>query len=255
MKKRIDHILVECGFVPSRAKAHELIERESVRLDNKIIKNKSLNLDASDLEALSQRIKITENDLLKYVSRGGLKLESALKHLKLSVRDWNCLDVGASTGGFSDCLLKSGASSVLAVDVGHKQLDPRLLKVPNFISIEGLHLKDMNTDRNFIKAAKQEFDLVVSDLSFISILKALEHLIPRLKSGGHLLVLIKPQFEVGSVNLNKHGIVKNEAAVQKALEDIKVFAIDLGLQNIEIFASGLVGRDGNQEYFMYAKKQ
>jgi 23S rRNA (cytidine1920-2'-O)/16S rRNA (cytidine1409-2'-O)-methyltransferase len=196
--KRLDVVLVEIGLAPSRAKAQELIERGLVTVRGNVVSDKAFGVSDKDIGA--KVIQIVGDDFLKFVSRSGHKLEAALKELNLDPAEMSCLDVGASTGGFSDCLIQAKARYVVAFDVGHDQLHQRLQQSSQLLSIEGLNVKDIATHEMI---PDHGFDLVVGDLSFISIMKALSFLVPKIKVKGHLLFLIKPQFEVGRVGLDR----------------------------------------------------
>lgn len=184
-------------------------------------------------------------ELPKYVGRGGLKLEGALKRFGISLKGKVCIDVGASTGGFTDCMLKNGAVLVYAVDVGSNQLDSSLGEDKRVISLE-------NTD---IRAAgekiKEKADFIGADVSFISLKLVLPEIKGLLKEGGQAAVLIKPQFEVGKKGLGKNGIVKSPALREKAVEEIKLLAADLGFEILGVMQSPISGGDGNIEYLMY----
>lgn len=232
---RIDIYLVENGYCESRNKAARLIGEGKILLDGRAVAKASQ--DVGDGE---HRIEITEQE--KYVGRGGLKLEGALDAFRIDVSGKKCIDVGASTGGFTDCLLQRGARSVCAVDSGRGQLHPRLLEDIRVTNIEGFNARDLDGDTFGI------FDLAVTDVSFIS--QTLLHMpISRVLSDGALFVsLIKPQFEAGKSALGKNGIVKKakdrEGAVLRVIESASLcgFALE------GIVPSPIVGGDGNREY-------
>jgi 23S rRNA (cytidine1920-2'-O)/16S rRNA (cytidine1409-2'-O)-methyltransferase len=266
MKMRIDQALVEKGLVPSKTKAQEMIELGQVHF--KIASHKPFvkcTKASQQVDADSVEIQISSENLLKYVSRAGFKLESALKHLNLDVKNFHVLDVGQSTGGFTDCLLQHGAKHVVGIDVATDELAPQLKNDPRVASLTGINAK--NLDQSLVKEPALElnrFDLVVVDVSFISVHKVMPGLLKFLRKGGHLLALIKPQFEVGSVNMpvtgaekiiDKKGVVTSKAALAKIQDDVTKLACELGLLQIQYFASELKGRDGNQEYFLYGTKQ
>lgn len=242
--KRIDVWLVETGLAPSRAKAQEMIEEGLVLLRGQVVRASSLKV-AEDLP--HGEIQIHAQDVLKYVSRGGRKLESALREIGLSVRGWSILDLGQSTGGFTDCLLQSGANHVTGVDVGQGQLDPRLRVDPRVTIYEQLHLKDLESHPDF---RAKKFDLTVADLSFISSLARLSDL---MRWSPKLLLLVKPQFELGPEALNKKGLVQNPELISDLKVRFQRRLTDLGGTLEAWIPSGLPGKDGNQEYFLYAK--
>lgn len=254
MKTRVDQLLVSKGICPSRTKAKELIEKGLVEVAQGIgwikVQQASATLDEGS------QLRLIDDDFLKYVSRSGHKLAGALKHLSLDPAGLFCLDLGASTGGFTDCLLQQDAAEVYCVDVGHGQLHNNILQNPKVKNFEGLNVKDIDS---IPEIASKKFDLVVIDLSFISVFKILDLAIKKLKAEGQLVSLLKPQFEVGSVNIGKGGIVKSEEAVEELIENTKKWIGDFHHQDIKIidskiFAAELAGRDGNQEYFIYIKR-
>lgn len=252
MKKRVDQLLVDLGLCPSRTKAKEMIERRQVRVSKGIgwtvVQQASLMLDTE-----AETLQILDSDFLKYVSRAGHKLEGALDFLKLDVKNFSCLDVGASTGGFTDCLLQRGAAKITCVDVGTGQLHDKIKNDPRVQNYEGLNAKNLAHESI---VANKDYDLIVMDLSFISILKVLDAVLHKAKPNGYLLSLIKPQFEVGSVNIAKGGIVKSTEATESAIQNIKTWANNysnakIKIEKVQVFPSQLEGRDGNQEYFLF----
>lgn len=254
MKKRLDQLLVDKGLAPSKTKAQEMIEGGQVllklRANNTTItaQKPSLQVDEANTE-----ISLAEENILKYVSRSGFKLEGALKHLKLNVKNFYALDIGQSTGGFTDCLLQAGAKSVVGVDVAKNELAEKLRNDPRVTMLTEINARNLH-QQNIKDLNKNHFDLIVVDVSFISITKILPGLLVFLRPHGHLLALVKPQFEVGSVNLNKKGVVKSLEALSKVQDEITSLAQQLGLLQIVYFAAELKGRDGNQEYFIYGTK-
>ncbi len=180
-----------------------------------------------------------------YVSRGGVKLEGALLDLGLDVTGMTVLDVGASTGGFTDCLLQHGASRVYALDVGRGQLHNKLVRDQRVTRIEGTNVRDLQPDD-----LPSLVDLATFDLSFISLRLALGPVLPHLKPGGRLLAMVKPQFEVGRGKVGKGGIVRDPALRREALDQVAEFAVSLGLEIEAEAPSRLTGADGNQEEFL-----
>jgi 23S rRNA (cytidine1920-2'-O)/16S rRNA (cytidine1409-2'-O)-methyltransferase len=179
----------------------------------------------------------------KYVGRGGLKLEKALSEFHICPAAYICLDVGSSTGGFTDCLLQNGASRVVAVDSGTNQIDWKLR------SDERVEVRE-NTNARALKQADLEtrFDLIVMDVSFISVTKILPALIPLMKNEGHMIVLIKPQFEAGRDDVGKGGIVRDEAVHRRVVEHVNSFAVSVGLRVMGTIESPILGAEGNKEF-------
>ena len=244
MRKRVDLVLVDRGLVPSREKARALIQAGAVRCNNQPV-TKPGQLVLPDAEFW-----VDKTDL-RWVSRGGLKLDHALKTFALpSVQDMICLDLGASTGGFTDVLLSYGAACVYAVDVGHGQLDPRLAANPKVINLEKTHARDITS-----QLISWPLDLVVCDVSFISVTKALGPSLSLVRPGGWLVSLIKPQFEAGRAALGKGGVVKDPADRQRAIELVRTcLDTDFGWQVHTVTDSPVTGPDGNHEYLMCAQK-
>ena len=242
-KIRLDTYLVNNNYVPSRSKASELIHSNKVYVNDKLISKPSFEVDESS------NIKIISNDLLKYVSRGGLKLEKAINIFSLDLSGKVILDIGASTGGFTDCALQNDAKKVYSLDVGYDQLHESLRNNDKVINIENTNFKDVS-----LSMFDEKIDLYVCDVSFISIMQILKKLI-ELDDNFSIVILFKPQFEVGKNNLNKHGVVKNTNILIKALND---FAYKLKLMNIGIIDatySPIIGqKEGNIEYLFYLKK-
>lgn len=186
----------------------------------------------------------------KYVGRGGLKLEAALKHFEIDPAGWNCVDVGSSTGGFTDCLLQHGAEKVTAVDSGTNQLDWRLRTDKRVEVCENVNARHL-TATDF----KSRFDLAVVDVSFISVKKILPAIFPLLKTTGKLVVLIKPQFEVGRGEVGKGGIVRESDKHQRVVDEINKFAESLRLKVCGVIESPITGAEGNKEFLAYYAKQ
>lgn len=239
---RLDTFLSENGLCKSRAAAQELIKSGGVFVNGKPAPKNSLDVSDGD------EITLDEEKLPKYVGRGGLKLEKALELWEISLRGKICLDVGASTGGFTDCMLQNGAARVFAVDVGSGQLAEALRSDPRVVSLE-------NTDiREFTLPEGAPADFIGADVSFISLKLILPHIYRLLKKDGAAVVLIKPQFEAGKSALNKKGIVTNEKTRQQCVEDIKQFAEHCGFAIIGGEKSPITGGDGNVEYLLALKK-
>ena len=252
---RLDQALVQLGLAPSRTKAQDLVTSGAVEIFDgrswRVATVSSENVDRWNLLSEPGRVRLRQQDVLKFVSRGGLKLETALQHVGWDVRDQICLDCGQSTGGFTDCLLQAGARQVVGFDVGHDQLAAILRNDPRVVFYEGLHFKDsllhvgLQADR-----PANGFNLIVADLSFVS----LEKVLPVFSSfGPRLLTLVKPQFEVGSENLNKKGIVKSPDLYASVEIRIRNAALLSGWRVLDYFPSSVEGRDGNREFFLFAE--
>lgn len=245
--KRLDILMVEEELAPSRTKAQSLIAAGEVQvmLDGEWVTatKPSQLIDGEELRLTPAA------QTLKYVSRGGLKLEAALSALKLEVKDFRCLDIGVSTGGFSDCLLQHGARSILAVDVGHDQLALSLRTDPRLQHFEGVNARELNAEIR-TRIAEDGIDLCVIDVSFISLHKIIPAL--PLPKGSQLLALVKPQFEVGPDHLDSNGIVRDVSLFQKVETDILHALAKCGFSVLNYLPCGVKGSDGNQEFFVQA---
>ena len=287
---RIDQLLVQRGLANTRSQAQRLIadgvEWVQGETWRRVVKN-------GDEVPESAEVRLLDDSEARYVSRGGLKLEAALKHVGLSVEGFACLDVGQSTGGFTDCLLQAGAKSVVGVDVGSAQLHPMLRSDPRVLCVEKVNARALtaedliqayedstgedgqfdveegeepddvqedaegaedadaaSTDSEFVPA----FDLIVADLSFISQTLVLPAVVPLLKSGGTLLTLVKPQFELQPGQVGKGGIVKDPAFYVVVEQRLREACATLGLTVTAWFDSPIEGGDGNREFFICASK-
>jgi len=239
-RKRADVLLVERGLFESRARAQAAIEAGGVTANGKPVTKASETIDA-DAEILAEPAH-------PWVSRGGVKLAGALEQYPIEIEDHVCIDVGASTGGFTEVLLANGASLVYAIDVGRGQLHPSLRGHPKIISMEETDIRSLAGKRLDIRP-----DVVVIDASFISLKLVLPAVLPLAAAPMHLLALIKPQFEADRKHLKK-GIVR-DAAVHKAVcDDIAAFAASLGCTDITVFPSSIAGGDGNVEFFIGARR-
>lgn len=240
-RERIDKLLVAKGLAESRTKAQAMVMAGVVLVNEQRVDK------ASDqfLPDVSIRIKDADNPAAKYVGRGGLKLEAALSEFQVDVNGLTCLDVGASTGGFTDCLLQHGAIRVVAIDVGQNQIDWRLRNDPRVEVREGINARYLQPEDFPTK-----FDLIVVDVSFISLTKVLPALVPLLKSDGRLIVLIKPQFEVGRGEVGSGGIVRDPAQRERVIQDVIEFAEALGLSSVGSLESPIRGAEGNVEFLV-----
>lgn len=255
IKKRVDLYLLEQGKALSRTQAQDLIEAQQVFLvegnRKQLIKKPSMALSIDQLANLQ----VIDGPANRYVSRGGLKLEGALAHLNFSVKDMKALDVGISTGGFSDCLLQSGAASIIGVDVGHGQVNAALLNDHRLQVVEGVNARDLSRNPH-VQAiiSPQSIDLAVMDVSFISIALIIPELPHFIKTEGHLLSLVKPQFEVGIDGLAKGGIVKDVSLFAEVEKKVRLVCQESGFTVLDYFASSIQGKDGNNEFFVFAQK-
>lgn len=238
-RERIDKLLVEHGVTSSRTKAQALVMAGVVLVDEQRVLKPSemFSVDASI------RVKGAGDPASRYVGRGGLKLEAALKQFELEVDGLLCLDVGASTGGFTDCLLQHGARRVIAIDVGHNQLDWRLRSDARVEVREGVNARYLTPD-DF----PEKFDAAVMDLSFISATKVMPAVVPLLTEDAWLVTLIKPQFEVGRGEVGRGGIVSDPLKHARVIQEVHQAARDLGLGVREVVESPIRGADGNQEF-------
>lgn len=237
-RERIDRLLVERGFADSRTKAQALVMAGVVLVNEKRVEK------ASESVVIDAAIRIKGNSPEnRYVSRGGLKLEAALSSFSVNPSGLVCLDVGSSTGGFTDCLLKHGAERVVAIDAGTNQLVWELRNDPRVEVRENTNARNLTpADLNLL------FDLSVVDVSFISVTKILPAIIPLLKPMGKLIVLIKPQFEVGKGEVGKGGIVREEEKHRRVVDEVNEFAISLNLSPKGIIESPIFGAEGNKEF-------
>ncbi|MEA2204535.1 MAG: rRNA (cytidine1920-2-O)/16S rRNA (cytidine1409-2-O)-methyltransferase [Blastocatellia bacterium] len=238
-RERIDKLLVERGLASSRTKAQAMIMAGAVLVEEQRIE-KSSDLISPDA---SVRIKGADDPAARYAGRGGLKLEAALREFAVDVRGLVCLDVGASTGGFTDCLLQNGARHVVAIDVGHNQLDWRLRNDPRVSLREGVNARYLRReDFDF------QFDLVTIDVSFISATKVLPAVLTLLTETGRVITLIKPQFEVGRGEVGRGGIVSDPEQHARVVAEVNAAARELGWDVTGVIESPIKGAEGNREF-------
>jgi len=242
--ERIDKLLVERGLADSRTKAQAMIMAGVVLVNDQRVEKPSHQFDRNS----SIRIKGGDDPTSRYVGRGGLKLEAALREFQLDVTGLTCLDVGASTGGFTDCLLQHGAKRVVAVDVGHNQIDWRLRNDPRVEVREGINARHLQP-QDF----QERFDLAVIDVSFISVTKVLPAIVPLVIDDGSIVTLIKPQFEVGRGEVGSGGIVRDPEKRARVVEEVNSAAIALGLKVIDVIQSPIHGAEGNIEFLALYK--
>lgn len=241
-KVRLDRLLVERGIASSRERARALVLAGAVLVGDECV-DKAGAMVPSDAEL---RIKGGDNP---YVSRGGLKLKAALDEFRIDVSGRIALDVGASTGGFTDCLLQAGARKVYAVDVGYGQLAWKLRQDERVVLFERTNIRYFSG-----KGIEDAIDLAVIDASFISLRKVIPRVSELIREGGSILALIKPQFEVGKGEVGKKGVVRDPALHRKVLDEIAEFSKELNLTVLGNCESPVMGPQGNREFFLYVKK-
>lgn len=241
-KERLDVVVHERGLAESRTRAQALILAGQVVVDDQRIDKPGTRIDV-DAEV---RLK---GEVLPYVSRGGLKLKAALDAFSIDVKGAVCADIGASTGGFTDCLLQEGAARVHAIDVGYGQLHEKLRTDPRVISRERVNARHL-TDAEL----PEPVGVIVIDVSFISLELVLPAVLPRLLPGGTLIALVKPQFEVGPDHLDKGGVVRDAAARSAAIERIRGFVKGQGLTEVGVIDSPVHGPAGNVEALLVARR-
>ena len=238
-RRRLDVLLVERGVVQSRQRALALIMAGDVWVNGQRL-TKAGTLVHEDVT-----IRITGKEI-PYVSRGGLKLEAALRKFKIDVTGLRCLDVGASTGGFTDCLLQHGATRVTAVDVGYGQLHWKLRSDPRVTVIERTNVRHLSA-----RAVPEAVELVCIDVSFISLKIVVPVILPFVKRPGYIICLIKPQFEVGKRLVGKGGVVRDPTLHKRVIQDLSSTFTDMGLHQLGVIPSPILGPKGNQEYLAY----
>jgi 23S rRNA (cytidine1920-2'-O)/16S rRNA (cytidine1409-2'-O)-methyltransferase len=252
VKTRLDKLLVERGLTPSRERAQALILAGKVLVNEQKIEKAGASIDPDSA------LRLLGEDL-RYVSRGGLKLERALEHWQIDLRDKVCLDVGASTGGFSDCMLQHGTARVIAIDTGYGQIDFKLRSDPRLRLLE-------KTNARYLKASDlgEPIDFIAMDVSFISATLVLPAVIRAVSSSAsaadesteavnrQIVVLVKPQFEAGREAVGKGGIVRDEAAQQAAVARVEAALLALGCTHTESIDSPILGGEGNREFLLHA---
>ncbi len=245
MPDRLDLLLVAAGMVSSRSKAQQLIKTGKVLVDGLPVIKPSHAVGGLDLAHIS----VDKGD--DYVSRGAYKLLGAFERFAAyglpAPRGLDCLDIGASTGGFCDVLLRGGARRVIALDVGHGQLDPRIASDPHIIEMSGVNIRDVVAEDLLFCP-----QMVVSDVSFISLTYVIPVIARIAAPGAHVVLLVKPQFEVGRSGLDRHGVVTDSSLRKQALEAVKQCAKANGLALVATALSPIEGTHGNTEYLLYA---
>jgi 23S rRNA (cytidine1920-2'-O)/16S rRNA (cytidine1409-2'-O)-methyltransferase len=243
-RERIDKLLVDRGLVESRTKAQAMVMAGLVLVNEQRVEKPSQQFASNS----TIRVKGSDDPTSRYVGRGGLKLEGALDEFQIDVSGFTCLDVGASTGGFTDCLLQHGAKRVVAIDVGHNQIDWRLRNDSRVEVREGINARYLQPD-DFA----HKFDLAVMDVSFISATKVLPALVPLILDGGSIITLIKPQFEVGRGEVGGGGVVRDPAKRLRAVADVNNAASALGCAVVSVIQSPIEGAEGNIEFLAHYK--
>lgn len=259
---RADLLLVERGYAASRSQAQRLIA-SGVRWREGDGAWKSIAKNGDEVSPVAE-LELGDAAEARYLSRGGLKLEGALSRTALSVAGLACLDLGQSTGGFTDCLLQRGASCVVGIDVGQGQLHPRLRSDARVVCIEGVNARSISPEEFWAHHGRASgkpdslvpvpFDLLVGDVSFISLTLLLPAMVQLLKPGGHALMLVKPQFELQPGQVGKGGIVKDASLFVVVEKRLRESCAELGLEVQSWFDSPIEGGDGNREFFIHALK-
>lgn len=239
---RADERLVECGLAENLTKAQALIMSGVIVAGERRVEKPGEKIPA-DCE-----IRFKNGKLRPYVSRGGLKLEGALDHFDVKPAGLICLDLGASTGGFTDCLLRRGATKVYAVDVGENLLDWRLRGDARVVNLEGVHAKDLTAEQ-----VPEKIQLLVADISFNSLSRVLPPCLPFLAPGANLVLLVKPQFELDRDEIGEGGIIREEALREKACARVEQDVRDMGLMPRGLTPSQICGTHGNQEFLLWAQ--
>jgi len=239
-KIRLDRLLVERGLVDSREKAQAMILAGKVLVEEQKVEKCGAAVGSqASLRLLGEP--------MRYVSRGGIKLEAALEHFRIDPTGKICLDIGASTGGFTDCLLQWGAAKVIAVDVGTNQLDWKLRRDPRVLVLERTNARHLKFDQTGTRV-----ELATIDVSFISATLILPAVPPLLAPPAHVLILVKPQFEVGRGKVGKGGIVRDPELHHEAIAKVSRKLLELGFSQLASTESALPGAEGNREYFLHA---
>lgn len=243
IKLRLDLYTVENGIIKSRERAKELIKSGNVTVNGSAVDKPSYNISEADtVEVLCEQ--------LKYVGRGGLKLEKALEMFNIELGGKICADIGASTGGFTDCMLQNNAEKVYAIDVGHDQLDESLAQNSRVINLEKTNIKNLPSDY-----FAEQIDFITADVSFISLKQIIPKISEFLSGIGEAVLLIKPQFEAGKTDVGKNGIVKNSKVHIRVISEIIQFLSENRLYAWGLDYSPICGGNGNIEYLLYLKKQ
>ena len=249
MKSRLDKLILQRGLAPSRERAQALI------LAGRVLVNEQKLEKAGAAVADDVSIRILGDDL-PYVGRGGLKLARALQHWRIDVAAKTCLDIGASTGGFTDCLLQHGAARVIAVDTGYGQMDMRLRDDPRVHLLEKTNARYLTTEQIWPDGRREAITLLAMDVSFISATLVLPAVLRSVRSSSanlEAVVLVKPQFEVGRRQVGKGGIVRDPQVQQSAVDRIAGLVVELGGTQVNFIESPILGAEGNREFLLHAR--
>ncbi|MCR5674482.1 MAG: TlyA family RNA methyltransferase [Lachnospiraceae bacterium] len=244
MKERLDLLLVKRGLAPSRERARAYIMEGVVFVNGQREDKPGSFFDEEKIREL-----LVKSDPIPFVSRGGLKLAHAISEFGIDVRDLVCLDIGASTGGFTDCLLQNGAVSVYSVDSGTNQLDWKLRSDPRVVCMEKTNFRYMTPDD-----LPEQVGFACADVSFISLTKILPAAIRLLADGGQMVCLIKPQFEAGRELVGKHGVVRDPRVQAQVVDRIRTFCGEIGFTVLGVTESPILGAEGNREFLLWIRK-
>jgi 23S rRNA (cytidine1920-2'-O)/16S rRNA (cytidine1409-2'-O)-methyltransferase len=248
MKARLDKFLVERGLVPSRERAQALI------LAGRVLVNEQ-KVEKPGAAVAEDAVVRLLGEVLRYVSRGGLKLEAALAHWKIDLARRTCADVGASTGGFTDCMLQHGAAAVLAIDTGYGQIAHKLRADPRVILLERTNARHLKTEQVTLTVTFEAMSItfLAMDVSFISATLVLPAVVRAMPLLTEVVVLVKPQFEAGREHVGKGGIVRDPEAHRLAVERVRAAVTELGGKGVEVMDSPLLGAEGNREFLLHAR--
>jgi 23S rRNA (cytidine1920-2'-O)/16S rRNA (cytidine1409-2'-O)-methyltransferase len=248
---RADQLIVARGLAPTRSAAQRLIAHRGVRW--RAPAGWTVPRKAGDELPDDCDLEVTDDAELRFVSRGGLKLDAALERCAIPIAGRSALDLGQGTGGFTDVLLQRGAAGVVGIDVGHGQLHPRLAGDPRVTGLEGLNARELSSGALADLRPANGFDVVVADLSFISLTLVLPAVAAQLAPDGHALLLVKPQFELQPRDIGKGGLVKAAAAYPRVEARLRAACSERALRVVDYFASAIDGGDGNREFFVWAR--
>jgi 23S rRNA (cytidine1920-2'-O)/16S rRNA (cytidine1409-2'-O)-methyltransferase len=247
VKTRLDKLLVDRGLTPSRERAQALILAGKVLVNEQKIEKSGASVDD---EAVIRIL----GDEMPFVSRGGLKLARAIEHWHIDVCDKVCMDIGTSTGGFTDCLLQHGVAQVIAVDTGYGQIDMKLRGDPRVRLLEKTNARYLTAEKIWPEAERRSpIGMIAMDVSFISATLVLPAVVESAGGGFELVVLVKPQFEVGRERIGKRGIVRDPEAHQMAVQRVSAKVAELGGEGIEVIDSPILGAEGNREFLLHAR--
>lgn len=242
MKERLDVLLVKKGFAESREKAKAIIMSGNVFVEGEREDKAGSNFDENDTITI-------KGNVLKYVSRGGYKLEKAIEEYEVSVQDKICMDVGSSTGGFTDCMLQNGATKVYAIDVGTNQLAWKLRQDERVVSMEKTNVRYLLPEH-----INDEIEFATIDVAFISLTKVLQPVRDLLLVNGEIICLVKPQFEAGRQQVGKKGVVRDKSVHIEVIERVISYAASIGFEILQLDYSPIKGPEGNIEYLLHLRK-